>query len=352
VLVTRVPHGRRIDDEIGHRVYDYSDPMAIEWDDYFSHRDDLNTLYATTNEMGDAVERYEYGDYGDVRFADAAGGSRTDTQVEATSLFTGRRPIAGRGTSFGAGVIDYRHRVMEPEVGRFLQRDPLGYRAGMNCFSYTKDAPLVLVDPLGLIPPMTGGPGGVRAGCSSITKSSDWQSCEGIPGVQYHKSCRSRTICQALQHPLMGPILSRVRNSCSGDTRIRCDCSTSGPAGWVPTSPFDNDVRVCQQATVIVGHELIHRAQKCENWLGYWWPSIDDTICMELQAYCHSPLGPLNCDTDTNQTVCNTVCQSVGHPHCFARCVTLRGKCTPNGFAPAPSGPGRLVDPWDLKPMP
>jgi RHS repeat-associated protein len=150
VLVTRVPHGRRIDDEISHTIPDGSEG----WDDYYSHRDDLNTLFVTTDFNGDAVERYEYGDYGDVRFTNAYGSARTDTQVEATALFTGRRPIAGRGTSFRSGLLDYRNRAMDPGTGRFWQRDPMGAWYDKpnlgNAYTYVGSRPQVATDSSGL----------------------------------------------------------------------------------------------------------------------------------------------------------------------------------------------------------
>ncbi|MCX5688377.1 MAG: RHS repeat-associated core domain-containing protein, partial [Planctomycetota bacterium] len=43
-----------------------------------------------------------------------------------------------------------RHRVYDPRLGRWLQRDPLGYAAGSNLYSYVMNQPGRFVDPLGL----------------------------------------------------------------------------------------------------------------------------------------------------------------------------------------------------------
>jgi len=39
--------------------------------------------------------------------------------------------------------------IYHPRMGRFMQRDPAGYRDGMNRFEYVRSNPLVLVDSYG-----------------------------------------------------------------------------------------------------------------------------------------------------------------------------------------------------------
>ncbi len=46
-------------------------------------------------------------------------------------------------------LYDYRARTMDPVLGRFLQRDPVGYRDGMGLFGYVQSCPTSRVDPLG-----------------------------------------------------------------------------------------------------------------------------------------------------------------------------------------------------------
>jgi RHS repeat-associated protein len=49
------------------------------------------------------------------------------------------------------GIYDYRHRMYNPDLGRFLQTDPTGFDAGdMNLFRYCDDDPVDRSDPTGL----------------------------------------------------------------------------------------------------------------------------------------------------------------------------------------------------------
>jgi RHS repeat-associated protein len=48
------------------------------------------------------------------------------------------------------GVYHVRHRVLDPESGRWLQRDPIGYAGGSNLYGYIGDVPHFGVDPMGL----------------------------------------------------------------------------------------------------------------------------------------------------------------------------------------------------------
>lgn len=48
------------------------------------------------------------------------------------------------------GLYNYRARVYAPELGRFLQPDPIGYQAGPNVYAYVGGDPINLTDPMGL----------------------------------------------------------------------------------------------------------------------------------------------------------------------------------------------------------
>jgi RHS repeat-associated protein len=69
-------------------------------------------------------------------------------------LFTGRE--LDRST----GLYYYRARYYDPEIGRFLSEDPLGFEAGVNFYAYVGNNPVNANDPMGLEIQITGHPVG------------------------------------------------------------------------------------------------------------------------------------------------------------------------------------------------
>jgi RHS repeat-associated protein len=55
------------------------------------------------------------------------------------------------------GLIYMKHRWYDPDLGRFISRDPIGFGGGANSYVYVRNSPLNLFDPFGLCEIVTGG---------------------------------------------------------------------------------------------------------------------------------------------------------------------------------------------------
>jgi RHS repeat-associated protein len=62
----------------------------------------------------------------------------------------GRFQYTGQMWIAEAGLYHYKARAYSPELGRFLQADPIGYGDGMNMYAYVSADPVNGTDPMGL----------------------------------------------------------------------------------------------------------------------------------------------------------------------------------------------------------
>ncbi|MCK4752946.1 MAG: RHS repeat-associated core domain-containing protein [Planctomycetes bacterium] len=102
---------------------------------YYYHFDGLGSVIALSDVNSEIVERYSYDIFGEP--------NRT-SDVNNPYLFTGRR-YDGE-----AGLYYYRARHYDPNIGRFLQTDPIGYDDGMNIYAYVGNNSINYIDPYGL----------------------------------------------------------------------------------------------------------------------------------------------------------------------------------------------------------
>jgi RHS repeat-associated protein len=100
---------------------------------YFFNQDHLGSTTALTNANGAVVERETYDAYGN-----NAGSSLT------------RYSYTGRERDSVSGLMYYRARWYDAQVGRFVSEDPIGLAGGINQFAYVEDNPQNRVDPSGL----------------------------------------------------------------------------------------------------------------------------------------------------------------------------------------------------------
>jgi len=96
--------------------------------------DHLQTALATIDDTGAVVRTTEYTAYGGIR-----GGADPGTLG-----------FAGARRDPKTGLYSLRNRWYDPQMGRFVSRDPEGFNGDLNVYAYAAGNPIGHVDPLGL----------------------------------------------------------------------------------------------------------------------------------------------------------------------------------------------------------
>jgi RHS repeat-associated protein len=94
--------------------------------------DHLGSIAGMTDTSGSLVETDSYDSFGN-----SAGSGRT------------RYGYTGRERDPDTGLIYYRARFYDPQLGRFTSEDPIGLSGGMNLYTYVASNPISFTDPSG-----------------------------------------------------------------------------------------------------------------------------------------------------------------------------------------------------------
>lgn len=97
---------------------------------------------------GTLLEWYRYDLQGTPTFYNIQNGS--DHQIDASALGV-RHLFTGQQWYSQIGLYDLRNRFYSPDLGRFLQPDPIGFRGGNNLYRYCGNNPVMRRDPSGLV---------------------------------------------------------------------------------------------------------------------------------------------------------------------------------------------------------
>lgn len=101
-----------------------------------------------------------------------------DEYGERGSSNHGLFQYAGRPWLNGARAYDNRNRAYNPELGRFLQIDPIGQEGGLNIYNYAGSDPVNFTDPTGLAPDPSTNPW--RPGCYDFYNCDQYWRTEGL----------------------------------------------------------------------------------------------------------------------------------------------------------------------------
>lgn len=112
----------------------------------YHHYDLRGHCIMITDGGGNLMEQYEYDAFGKPYFSDAAGNNLGYSPFGNRFLFTGREYLPE------LRLYDFRNRLYQPQLGRFLQPDPIGFAGGdANLYRYAGNDPINRSDPTGLV---------------------------------------------------------------------------------------------------------------------------------------------------------------------------------------------------------
>ncbi|CUS39085.1 hypothetical protein COMA1_70019 [Candidatus Nitrospira nitrosa] len=125
-LQARYTHGPGIDE-----------PIAVTkgGSTFFYHQDGLGSVTDLTDSAGATAKSYSYDAYGNI--------------LESPGTLEQPYTYTGREFDSESGLYYYRARYYDSAVGRFSQRDPVGFSGGLNFYQYVGSNPTNMVDPTG-----------------------------------------------------------------------------------------------------------------------------------------------------------------------------------------------------------
>ena len=123
----------------------------------YYHGDLIGSTMLTTDSNGDDVSSVTYSAFGEILDASGTPGGEAPTgfpRYQYAGEFGYESDlITLTGVNPDLPPITLQHlgwRWYQADIGRFVQRDPIGIWGGLNCYAYCANNPLIFIDSSGL----------------------------------------------------------------------------------------------------------------------------------------------------------------------------------------------------------
>ena len=141
--------GRRYRDDLARRDRDSNGDGTLDQSHYVTH-DFFNPTAVLKASDASVEERYAYSAFG-IRSIMAA-----DFDARANSNFAWDFAFQGQFEDAETGYLNYGFRYYSPQLGRFINRDPIDEEGGNNLYAFVSNSPPNKVDYLGREPDIEG----------------------------------------------------------------------------------------------------------------------------------------------------------------------------------------------------
>jgi RHS repeat-associated protein len=140
--------GTYIDECLQLNLLAVAGPQQLAIGVYYLLQDTLYRTMALANSSGAVVEAYDTDAYGNTIIFTGPGPDNTWFTDDDTQSSYGANSIIYCGYRYDAKTGNYyvRNRYYSPTLGRWLTRDPIGYRGGINLYGYVNSSPVGNVD--------------------------------------------------------------------------------------------------------------------------------------------------------------------------------------------------------------
>lgn len=157
--------GRRIEKKIGGQavqyVYDGQDVLAeyagSTLTALYTHGPGVDEMLSVRR--GGVTAFFQSDGQGSVARVVEAGATKVTYTYDSfgrivTQAGTSHESYTFQGREFNreSGLYYFRARYYDPQAGRFISEDPIGFQGGLNFYAFVKNNPVTLTDPTGLYP--------------------------------------------------------------------------------------------------------------------------------------------------------------------------------------------------------